>query len=671
MALSGSLNTSSYDGRYYTLSWTATQSVTNNTSTIEWTLSTTGGNSSWYAERTLKVVVAGSTVYSKTDRAERYAGTIASGSLTVTHGTDGTKSFSASMQAAVYGSSVNCTGSATFSLNTIPRKSTLSVGNGTLGTAQTLTVTKQSSSFTHTITATCGSSTVTLWTKASATSGSFTPPLDWAKQNTTGTTVTVKYSITTYSGSTNIGTNSYTKTCSIPASVKPSCAIAVSDAAGYADIYGGYIKGYSKFAVNITATTSYNSPIASYSASANGSNYSKASFTTGEIKAAGTQTITATVTDKRSRSGNATANVTVLDYSQPNVTSLKVKRCDADGTENINGEYAQITFSATATPLNNLNTVNYSLQFKKQSEADYSTVDFIEYKNQYNITDLSYIFAADSSSTYNARIVITDGLTSVTKTTVISTAEVLMHWRADGKGMGLGKVGEIENGVDIGYKTRFAGGIEHLLLEPETDLNEIKTPNIYIGANVASYNYLNCPFDNGTFTLEVFGAGVDGQVKQKITDCNKTDARSFERFFYENEWGAWVCVSDFLGKLLWDGSTTANNGYFMNENQTIALTEAISKQPHGIVLVFSYYTDGSGQDYNFQSFFISKVFVALKNGKGHQFPLANANYTAVGGKYLYISDTQIKGNAHNETSGTNNGVSFDNKKFVLRYVIGV
>ena len=79
MATSGSFNTSSYDGRYYQLSWTATQSVTNNQSTISWTLKALGGNSSWYAERTVKVVLAGATVYSKTDRVSRYTGTVASG----------------------------------------------------------------------------------------------------------------------------------------------------------------------------------------------------------------------------------------------------------------------------------------------------------------------------------------------------------------------------------------------------------------------------------------------------------------------------------------------------------------------------------------------------------------------------------------------------------------
>ena len=77
MALSDSVSTNGYEGRYYTVSWSASQSVANNTSTISWTLSCAGGSSSWYAERTLVVTVAGKTVVNKADRVTRYAGNIA------------------------------------------------------------------------------------------------------------------------------------------------------------------------------------------------------------------------------------------------------------------------------------------------------------------------------------------------------------------------------------------------------------------------------------------------------------------------------------------------------------------------------------------------------------------------------------------------------------------
>lgn len=125
MAVSGSVSTTKYDGRYYTLSWTAEQSTANNQSTIKWTLKAVGGNSSWYAERTLKVVIDGETVYSKTASVDRYAGTVKTGSKVLKHNSSGEKSFKVELEAAVYTSAVNCTGSKTFALTDIPREATI------------------------------------------------------------------------------------------------------------------------------------------------------------------------------------------------------------------------------------------------------------------------------------------------------------------------------------------------------------------------------------------------------------------------------------------------------------------------------------------------------------------------------------------------------------------
>ena len=125
MALNGSVNTNAYNGRYYTLSWTATQSVANNQSTINWTLPAAGISGGWTAERTLIVDIAGTKVVNKTNRVERYDGTVSTGSLTLTHDISGAKSFSVSIQAAVYGSSINATGSASFTLNKIARAATI------------------------------------------------------------------------------------------------------------------------------------------------------------------------------------------------------------------------------------------------------------------------------------------------------------------------------------------------------------------------------------------------------------------------------------------------------------------------------------------------------------------------------------------------------------------
>lgn len=668
MALSGSIKTNSYDGRYYTLSWTATQSIANNTSTISWKITCAGGDDSWYAERTVKAVINGTTVFSKSERVERYAGTVKSGTLTINHAADGSKSFSASLQVACYTVAVNLNASGSFTLNTIPRKSSLSAGNGTLGTAQTLTVAKQADAFTHTITYKCGSVSGTVCTKSSSKSISFTPPLSLAGQNTTGTSVSITFTIETFNGSTSVGTNAKTITCSIPASVKPSCSVAVTDAMGYADTYGGYIKGLSKFKVVVTPQTSYDSPIASHKTTANGSTYTAASFTTDVLKSAGTLTVSATVTDKRGRSGSASKSLAVLDYATPIIRKLTVKRCNEDGVENDQGAFVQVTFSAAVTGLSGKNTAAYTLKYQAASASAATVVNLDDIADEYAVTDYAYIFAAETGSSYHIELIVKDDFGSAAKTTSASTAFTLMHWLASGFGMAIGKISELAHVLDIGFQTRFSGGILHPVLKAETDLNDVRTPNTYVGANVSTNNYANCPIEAGTFTLAVEGAGEEGQVKQRLTSCRKVDARTFERFYYQGEWGEWVCTSDYAGTLLWSGE------YYMTQTHTATLSEPVSKQKNGIVLVFSGYNPDSGAAINnsFHSFFIPKMFVSTHAGARSCFQMSTADLAYYCVKQLTIADDRIVGVAGNNATGTGTSkITYANNRFVLRYVIGV
>lgn len=121
-------------------------------------------------------------------------------------------------------------------------------------------------------------------------------------------------------------------------------------------------------------------------------------------------------------------------------------------------------------------------------------------------------------------------------------------------------------------------------------------------------------------------------------------------------------------KILWGEDATS--GMYMTADHEITLKEAISAQRNGIVLVFCTY-DGTGDtNYNWQSFFVPKRLAALTTSE-HTFVLSTGKFTYTGTKYLYINDTTIIGHADNNLAGSNNGITYANNKFVLRYVIGV
>ena len=121
-------------------------------------------------------------------------------------------------------------------------------------------------------------------------------------------------------------------------------------------------------------------------------------------------------------------------------------------------------------------------------------------------------------------------------------------------------------------------------------------------------------------------------------------------------------------QLLWSGAE------LMGSDAEITLAEKISEQMSGVVLVFSFYSDGVAQNVAFKSEFIPKMQVALNNGRGMTFLLSSGTpFKSFASKYLYIFDTKITGNANNTESGTSStsGISYVNGSYCLRYVIGV
>lgn len=122
-----------------------------------------------------------------------------------------------------------------------------------------------------------------------------------------------------------------------------------------------------------------------------------------------------------------------------------------------------------------------------------------------------------------------------------------------------------------------------------------------------------------------------------------------------------------VNKVLWSG------GLFMQASQTIPLSEAISAQANGAILVFSRYSDGVTKDYNWSTHFVPKAMVSNYNGGGQLFLISSdGSFDTFAAKYLYVYDTSIKGHDNNKATGTGAcGIKYANNSYVLRYVIGV
>ena len=358
-------------------------------------------------------------------------------------------------------------------LTTIPRKSSLSASNGTLGTAQTLKVTQQSKSFTHTITYKCGSATGTICTKSSSTSISWTPPIDLASQAPSANSVSVALTITTYNGSTSVGSSSVNITCNIPYTnaFVPVLLPSMSDAMGYADTYGAFVQGYSKLKVDITSYGAYGAWITSVKTTFDGKSYTDTdTVVTSVVKGTGTLKATVTVNDSRGRTSTSTFDVTVLAYEMPKITALSASRCNSDGTLNPGGSYLLAKFSATVKGLNSKNTANYYVGYKKITEENHTAVKLTDLTGQYTVSGGTYVIPADPASSYTVIFTAFDAFQKVSTTTNAPSSKKtwsLMLENGEVVGGAFNKTAEHKGFFDFGMPVKFSGGGDTVIEQGE------------------------------------------------------------------------------------------------------------------------------------------------------------------------------------------------------------
>lgn len=460
-------------------SWEAgTQNIANNYTPVTWKLQLISMISSAVINSTASKdwsVTVNGTTKSGTNTVGISGGatkTLASGSLNITHNSDGTKtfnySFSQEFNITYSGSSIGTiTGSGSGTLNTIPRGSVLgTISAFTIGNAITIPITKYSSSFTDTLTISVAGETVkTVNNITNNASVSFTT----AELNNiysllpTATSGTFTFKLTTKSGTTTIGTSTKSVKGSISSSIKPSISsVSLSEGtSGLASKFGFYIQNKSTLNVSISASAGNGSSIDSYKVVVNGSTYTSRTFTTGVLRTSGSNTITTTVTDKRGRTATNSTTFSVTAYTEPTISSFSVVRCDASGNADEEGAYALVNASASITSLSNKNNKTFTLQYKTKSDSSYTTAQ--TYTSGYTYTATNLIIAnIDVDEPYDFLLTATDYFSSTLKTLNLATAYTIMDFKANGQGIAFGKVSSNDDTLDIGYSQVYLPALNYL-----------------------------------------------------------------------------------------------------------------------------------------------------------------------------------------------------------------
>lgn len=111
----------------------------------------------------------------------------------------------------------------------------------------------------------------------------------------------------------------------------------------------------------------------------------------------------------------------------------------------------------------------------------------------------------------------------------------------------------------------------------------------------------------------------------------------------------------------------------MLDTQTVSLSEPVSDQLTGIVLVWRLYKDGASVAGSAHYQYVPKAAVADYPGMGTGCLMTSATASVVGSKYVYVYDSTIKGHEANgraETK-TNSGLTVTPNGWALTDVYGV
>ena len=448
--------TGSCDNSRYTLTceYSVSQDITANTSTITAHVYL-NGNGYTTSSSYWSCVINGVTVTSNKNASIGGKTLLGSRTWTVNHNSDGTCkttisfSYNNGLSSSGTYTTKSGSGSATVTLTTIPRGSSLSLNrtSATIGSdAITITLNRASNSYTHKVQLYFGSYSALL-AEGVGTSYTFTPNISLCSQipNATSGTATIK--IQTMNGSTWIAETSKTITLNVPSSVVPT--IGSVTATGNNLLGSVYVAGKSTVTAKINnAVGAYGSTIKSYSLSGAGISSSSSSATSG-LLSAGTHTLTGKITDSRGRTATKSISITVYSYYAPSL-SIDFYRCNSDGTRNDNGTYARVYINQEIQNIGNanVNAKQYKVEYKRASATSWTV-----HQDWANISayDANWIHNLggnwDNAVTYDVRVSIKDSYNTVIATASIGTIACLLN--IEQEGIGVGKVHEC-GALDVG-----------------------------------------------------------------------------------------------------------------------------------------------------------------------------------------------------------------------------
>lgn len=612
MASSGAFNTSGYSGRCLRFEWSVkSQSVATNSTVIHYVLKGAGGSTtSWYQSGNFKLVIDGRTVYSSSTRIRLYNGTVVTeGDFTLNHTSDGTRSFSAYAEAGIYYVAVNCSGSGSWQLPTIARASQPSINtypnnspDFNIGDTITIHMNRASSSFTHTVKFNYGSTSVTVATgvtnNCTFNTSTIADALYALIPNATSYSKTI--SVTTYNGSTEIGT----KTCpytakAVPANVTPTFSASYKDTNSTVTAITGnnqqIVRNQSTLRISVTNLSAKKSAtISTVTCALNGTTYTgtisgtSSTFNIGTVNIASNTTATIKVTDSRGYSASQNLTIQILDWVLPSaiITMQRQNNYYDPTTINVDGSISSV---------DSKNTMAIKLRYKKVGTSTWSSYVTMQ-------DNVSQTITMDNDFSWDVQVVISDRFGSTTYNLTLNRGLPLAYFDRLRNSVGFNTLPGYDKSVEIAGRlfvenedimSKFTGIGGIARSAPTSDWNTAggTLSGIYMGSNMS-----HAPENSSNWFFVLHMAHNTLYQRQLAFDFFGLSI--YTRRMDNGAWGDWALLDQsggiYMEKSVYD---TTNTGVVDNAEKVNGKT-VLSDVPANAKFTDTTYTAGNGISIN-------------------------------------------------------------------------
>lgn len=605
MATSGSVSTSSWISnygysRYVTVSWSRKSiDVEKQTTTISWTLTSGGSYTGHVMSGPFYVYIDNKEVYYSESRIKLYPNeTLASGTTTLQHNTDGTKAFTIQVGAAIYSGSIKNTGSASFSLDLVGKATVTSAPNFTDIDNPTFTYSNP-----------VGNNLESLWAAISLTGEN--PDIPYRSISRTGTSYTFTLSdaerkvlrAATQGSNTRkvrfylrsvVNGNYYFSWKEVNFTVvnaNPTLSGTVVDVNATTKALTGdevtLIRYHSTAYAQFSAVAYKEATIRTHVIEHNGGITSSNEKTIPNVES---NVFTFIASDSRGNTASQTVVSPMIDYIRPtaNIDQTELMSPEGNYTLKVSGNYFNDTFGYTDAA--QANTIQLKYRYKVHGE-EWGTGTWFDLIPE-SITNNTYSseaqFTLDYRTTYVFQVRIIDKLNTVDSAETIVRSLPVFHWSGDdfvfevpvtfnagfsGEGTGGGSTGgstpsepcAIQNGKydgdlqitgdlwlknDTNYgNTIYFGDKSYLYMsEASDDIFTIKATRINLNANSVQVNGTEIGSSTGS---------TEGVTTGTWTPTLTTSA-AVSSYSVQQGWYSWVGDVITIG---WQLKATVKNGY--------------------------------------------------------------------------------------------------------------